>query len=80
MFAERFCLLPLPIPEHNPVLGKVQLSIAERRVLAFVRAGYSNKEIAGHLQRAEPTIKHQISSAMRKCGVSSRTRLMAALG
>lgn len=80
MASERFCLLPLPIPESNPVLGAVQLSIAERRVLAFVRAGYSNKEIALLLHRAEPTIKHQVSACMRKCGLSSRTRLMAALG
>lgn len=80
MVAERFCLLPLPIPESNPLLGAVRLTGAERRVLAYVRAGYSNKEIAARLSRSEPTIKHQVSSAMKKCGVSSRTRLMAALG
>jgi DNA-binding NarL/FixJ family response regulator len=80
MVAERFCLLPQPLSENHPVLGAVQLTTAERRVLAFVRAGYSNKEIAARLSRSEPTIKHQVSSAMRKCGVSSRTRLMAALG
>ena len=77
---ERFCLLPLPISENNPLLGAVRLTAAERRVLAFVRAGYSNKEIATRLGRSEPTIKHQVSSAMHKCGVNSRTRLMAALG
>ncbi len=80
MLAERFCLLPQPLAAENPVLGGVALTPAERRVLAYVRAGYSNKEIAARLYRAEPTIKHQVSSAMRKCGVNSRTRLMAALG
>jgi DNA-binding NarL/FixJ family response regulator len=80
MVAERFCLLPLPLSGNNPLLSSVHLSPAECRVLAYVRAGYSNKEIAARLSRSEPTIKHQISSAMRKCGVSSRTRLMAALG
>jgi DNA-binding NarL/FixJ family response regulator len=80
MVAERFCLLPQPLAADNPVLAGIVLTPAERRVLAFVRAGYSNKEIATRLGRSEPTIKHQVSSAMHKCGVSSRTRLMAALG
>jgi DNA-binding NarL/FixJ family response regulator len=80
MVAERFCLLPQPLTSDNPVLAGIVLTPAERRVLAFVRAGYSNKEIAMRLGRSEPTIKHQVSSAMHKCGVSSRTRLMAALG
>ena len=80
MFAERFCLLPRPLSEHEPVFGSEVLTPAERRVLAYLRAGYSNKEIAARLERAEATIKHQVSASMRKCGVSSRTRLMAALG
>ena len=80
MVAERFCLLPLSIPESNPLLVGVMWTPAECRVLAYVRAGYSNKEIAHRLGRSEATIKHQVSSAMHRCGVNSRTRLMAALG
>ena len=60
-----------------PVLG--ELSPAERRVLVFICAGYSNKEIAAELGRAEPTIKHQVSACLRKMGQPSRARLIASL-
>lgn len=79
MVAERYCLLPRPVPEEVSSLAAGPLTQAERRVLAYVCAGYSNKEIAAHLNRAEATIKHQVSSCMRKFGLSSRMRLMAAL-
>ena len=76
MVAERYCLLPrpvVPLPACEPI------SPAERDVLAYVCAGYSNKEIACFLNKAEPTVKHQVSACLRKFGLSSRTRLMAAL-
>jgi DNA-binding NarL/FixJ family response regulator len=63
----------LPIP----VLG--ELTPAERRVLVYLCAGHSNKEIAAALGRAEPTIKHQVSACLRKFGQPSRARLIAAL-
>lgn len=76
MVAERFCLLP-------ERLGRVKLPLsispAEREVLAYVCAGYSNKEIANLLGKSEPTVKHQVSSCLRKFEVSSGTRLMAEL-
>ncbi|MBL9217083.1 MAG: response regulator transcription factor [Opitutaceae bacterium] len=55
------------------------LTAAEQDVLAYVCAGYSNKEIAVLLGKAEPTVKHQVSACLRKFGLSSRTRLMALL-
>lgn len=61
----------------QPVLG--ELTPAERRVLLYLCAGFSNKEIAAELGRAEPTIKHQVSSCLRKFGQPSRSRLIAAL-
>lgn len=76
MVAERYCLLPRPVlppPTLEPVTP------AEQRVLSYVCAGYSNKEIAQFLGKAEPTVKHQVSACLRKFGLSSRTRLMAAL-
>lgn len=76
MVAERFCLLPRPVlppPMSEP------FTAAERDVLAWVCAGYSNKEIASVLGKAEPTVKHQVSACLRKSGLSSRMRLMAAL-
>ena len=70
---------------NNPSGGRVPppsttpLTPAEQRVLAYVCAGYSNKEIASFLGKAEPTVKHQVSACLRKFGLSSRMRLMAAL-
>ena len=69
--AEARPLAPLPTPEP--------LSPAERDVLSYLCAGYSNKEIAAFLGKAEPTVKHQVSACLRKFGLSSRMRLMAAL-
>lgn len=76
MVAERFCLLPRPV---NPLPVAAPLTEAEQRVLSYVCAGYSNKEIARFLGKAEPTVKHQVSACLRKFGVSTRMRLMAVL-
>ena len=76
MVAERYCLLPRPVMPP-PLLER--LTPAEHSVLAYICAGYSNKEIATLLGKAEPTVKHQVSACLRKFGVTSRTRLMAAL-
>jgi DNA-binding NarL/FixJ family response regulator len=75
MVAERYCLLPRPVAPPT----RESLSPAEREVLAYVCAGYSNKEIATFLGKAEPTVKHQVSACLKKFGLTSRTRLMAAL-
>ncbi len=67
-----------PLPVNFP--GRLNaLTPAERRVLSLLLAGYSNKEISSGLGRAEPTIKHQVSSCLRKFGQPSRARLIAAL-
>jgi len=76
MVAERYCLLPRPVMSP-PTLER--LTPAEHDVLTYLCAGYSNKEIASFLGKAEPTVKHQVSACLRKFGLSSRTRLMAAL-
>ncbi len=76
MVAERYCLLPQPV---TPPPSCEPITPAEQDVLAYVCAGYSNKEIAGFLGKAEPTVKHQVSACLRKFGLSSRMRLMAAL-
>jgi DNA-binding NarL/FixJ family response regulator len=39
--------------------------------------GLSNKEIASELGRAEPTVKNQVASILRKHRVPSRARLLA---
>jgi DNA-binding CsgD family transcriptional regulator len=72
MIAERYCLLPRQV---NPPPILEPLTPAELEVLAYVCAGYSNKEVAAFLGKAE----HQVGACLRKFGVSSRMRLMAAL-
>jgi len=64
---------------EEALAGLDLLSPAERRVLAYICAGYSNKEISSALGRAEPTIKHQVSACLRKMGQPSRARLIAML-
>ncbi len=76
MVAERYCLLPKPV---IPPPTQERITPAEQHVLAYLCAGYSNKEIATFLNKSEPTVKHQVSACLRKFGLSSRTRLMAAL-
>lgn len=53
------------------------LTPAEQRVCELVLQGLSNKEISSVLGRAEPTIKNQVASVLRKHRVPSRARLIA---
>jgi DNA-binding NarL/FixJ family response regulator len=68
------CLLTSRVAAPDPV---AVLTPAEARVHALIVAGLSNKEIASALNRAEPTIKHQVSAILRKTGQPSRARLIA---
>src|SRR5258708_5836083 len=53
------------------------LSPAERLVAVHVAQGMSNKEIASLLGKAEPTVKHQVSSVLRSANVQSRCQFIA---
>jgi DNA-binding CsgD family transcriptional regulator len=53
------------------------LTVAERELVQFVRIGFSNKEIAARLDKSVRTVKTQLTSVYKKCGVRSRTRLLA---
>jgi DNA-binding NarL/FixJ family response regulator len=67
-----------PLPSRTTdLLGR--LTPAERLVAVHVAQGLSNKEIAAALGLAEPTIKHQLSSSMRKLGVQGRCQLIVRL-
>ncbi len=55
------------------------LTPAERIVVAELRQGLSNREIARHLGKSEITVKNQVGSALRKLGAPSRARLIALL-
>jgi DNA-binding CsgD family transcriptional regulator len=54
-----------------------ELTVAERELVHFVRIGFSNKEIAARLDKSVRTVKTQLTSVYKKCGVRSRTRLLA---
>ena len=56
---------------HLPGLSK-----AERRLVALVTAGRTNREIAAELNLVEQTIKNRLSVVYRKCGVRNRTELV----
>ena len=67
------CQLPAP---------SVRLEIltpAERLVAVHVAQGLSNKEIASVFGRAEPTVKNQVATALRKFGLQSRCQLIVLL-
>jgi DNA-binding NarL/FixJ family response regulator len=53
------------------------LTGAERELVQFVRIGFSNKEIAARLDKSVRTVKTQLTSVYKKCGVRSRSRLLA---
>ena len=54
----------------------VALSPAERRVIALLVAGRTNKEIAAELDVVEQTVKNTLTSVYRKVGVRNRTELV----
>ncbi|MDI1336014.1 MAG: LuxR C-terminal-related transcriptional regulator [Lacunisphaera sp.] len=76
---ERADLSAFERPGVRPLHLLSQLTPAERLVAIHAAHGMSNKEICSALGRAEATIKHQISSAMRKLGVQSRCQLIVRL-
>ncbi|MBK7329696.1 MAG: response regulator transcription factor [Dehalococcoidia bacterium] len=51
------------------------LSPQERRVVAAVAEGKTNKQIALELGFAEPTVKNYVANAMHKADVDNRTLL-----
>ena len=54
-----------------------RLTLRERQVLDLIRQGCSNKEIAQHLNIAEPTVKNHVHHLLEKLDVSSRAQAVA---
>ena len=52
------------------------LTTRERRVIALVGAGYTDKDIAQRFRISENTAKHQLTSVFDKLGVSNRFELV----
>lgn len=55
------------------------LTRAERELVALVRRGWSNKEIAACLGKSVRTVKTQLTSVCKKFSVRTRSRLLAIL-
>lgn len=54
----------------------VTISPAERRVLALLRQGGSNRGIAAELVLSPRTVESHVSSLLSKTGCRSRTQLL----
>lgn len=59
--------------------SRAGLTPAEAELVALVREGWSNKEIAAHLDKSIRTVKTQLTSVYKKFAVRSRSRLLTML-
>lgn len=66
------------LPAH--FRGRIPLTAREREVLALLRHGQSNKQIAGALEIAETTAKLHVRRLMQKLNVENRTQAALAAG
>ena len=57
---------------HDPL---EQLSDQERRILALIGEGLTNREIASRLFLAEKTVKNYVSNVLAKLGLQRRTQV-----
>lgn len=60
--------------EDNDLARIASLTPAQRRILAAIRQGLLNKQIAYELSISEATVKAHITAILRKLGVGSRTQ------
>jgi two-component system nitrate/nitrite response regulator NarL len=63
---------------HNPSASNQEFGISSRemQVIALIAAGYTNTDIAQHLQISEHTVKHHVTNILDKLGVSNRLELV----
>jgi DNA-binding NarL/FixJ family response regulator len=62
-------------PAEEQILDR--LTAQEKKVLALVGEGMSNREIAGQLFLAEKTVKNYVTSVLAKLGMERRTQAVA---
>jgi len=65
------------VPAAQSQIRGVALAPQERRVLALVVEGKTNKEIAAALELSERTVKHYLANACVKLGVNRRSQAAA---
>ncbi len=63
-------------PALHPVNVSYHLTDAEREVVALVAKGLGNQDIANTLGKSEKTVRNQITVALDKVGVRSRSELI----
>lgn len=63
--------------KDRPEMGWDSLTPAEHRVVEFVGAGLTNRQIAERLYISPDTVKGHVSAALRKLAVTNRTELAA---
>jgi DNA-binding NarL/FixJ family response regulator len=61
-------------PQDDDLARIASLTPAQRRILAGIRQGLLNKQIAYELSISEATVKAHITAILRKLGVGSRTQ------
>ncbi|MEY3773731.1 MAG: hypothetical protein RLZZ129_511 [Verrucomicrobiota bacterium] len=61
----------------SPAANLGNLSPQERRVLALIAEGHTNKEVAAEMNLAEKTVKNYLSTVFEKLHVSRRTQAAA---
>jgi two-component system nitrate/nitrite response regulator NarL len=66
---------PRTVDDQQPSHEKFHLTRREMQVVAAVRAGYANKNIAQRLSLSENTVKHHLSKIFDKLGVADRLEL-----
>jgi DNA-binding NarL/FixJ family response regulator len=64
---------------HEPVAGgrQVVLTRREQEIAILIAEGLTNRQIASELSISEHTVASHVAKAMKKLGLSSRTRLAA---
>ncbi|MEM6907867.1 MAG: response regulator transcription factor [Pseudomonadota bacterium] len=65
---------PNEVAEDDDLARMASLTPAQRRILASIRQGLLNKQIAYELDISEATVKAHITAIFRKLGVSNRTQ------
>jgi DNA-binding NarL/FixJ family response regulator len=69
---------PSPDAVHADRLNRL-LTLRQRQIVAMLKSGSSNKEIAQELGLAEGTVKVHLHSIYQRVGVSSRRQLVSRL-
>lgn len=53
------------------------VTAAQQKIIALLRRGLTNEEIAEQLGLSANTVRNQLSDVYERCGVTNRTELVA---